>query len=961
MTRIELDDILTASRFAAPSNIKEVLFGIKNRLETATACTITPRECKELFPDYRFMNRKSIELEFLAPKTVSVVGSLLSDCMCTPPSESTANVDMFILMPNQCFVKEDLVKFRYHDKRVLYMTALARALEGESFHVEYFAGSDLRKPVLIVTKKLFRVRLLVGFSQTHKKLRLNLFLPHVEKTPYTNASIAEDARLVPHAEMLHHFIVGNPIFRDAVILIKRWLQCTDLSGEFTGFLASMLCCYLQHTERFTGAQDALSMMRVFLTFLADPTSFKDGIFWPTESADESRVPDAVKQSFCAAFDVVFVDSSGVLNLANRLTLGTLSLVRSEAATALKQIKTNSLSLIFSSHSEFWLRWDCLVEVSRNLTLTDELRSALVGKRQDFERYFGWRALAATCFLDVLRRGFAGRSEAMAAHTTKDGRLLLGVRLNALTAFRQLDAGPPATAKAEALLFREFWGEKAQLRRFRDGSIIESVVWDVPFENQNQIPELIVRHLLKHHFSVEPKCVWGTQLEVAVPRKGELESLRILNIFNDLSQKLRMLENVPLAVNDVWGLDATLRTCNVFPPEESVAAAGRSLVEGKRTSLSLNVVNFCVRYIDSTSWPDQAAARNHLKGAFRLKTREELARMYQISSVLQSDCLDILYQGYVFRMRVTVGNDPIEPRQAIKAEAGHASALLGFQMKHNSFGQTVRLAVRWLDSHLLSDKYSQETVELTVVAVFCEAVPASPMFGFLRWLRLMATHEWKNEPLFVSINGDPLSDIVMSSSRQLMESKQLMPCIVSDIDESSFWSRRSNPLAWNRASLLAQVACNVSMNAPLSVFVHNYSEYDFVIRLNHAAIPNYAQNIELHLNSQPRPKLPSHVPWTILSSKQHRLHDTSELLIGFDPVRQFVAELQLRLGVFCSFWFDANGGDCIGVVLKHSSRAPKSIVQMGCVRNDDFDQSLFTQYVKDVGADMVETVESNKKE
>ena len=47
--------------------------------------------------------------------------------------------------------------------------------------------------------------------------------------------------------------------------------------------------------------------------------------------------------------------------------------------------------------------------------------------------------------------------------------------------RIVDKGPPADHAAEAAAFRAFWGEKAELRRFQDGSILEAAgawLWDV---------------------------------------------------------------------------------------------------------------------------------------------------------------------------------------------------------------------------------------------------------------------------------------------------------------------------------------------------------------------------------------------------------------------------------------------------------------------------------------------------
>ena len=94
-------------------------------------------------------------------------------------------------------------------------------------------------------------------------------------------------------------------------------------------------------------------------------------------------------------------------------------------------------------------------------------------------------------------------------------------------------------------------------------------------------------------------------------------------------------------------------------------------------------------------------------------------------------------------------------------------------------------------------------------------------------------------------------------------------------------------------------------------------------------------------------------------KRYR-RDHSELLIGFDPVRDFLKELEERLGVFCTFWFDANGGDKIGVVLKPGNPKATRVAQMGCHnKKGKFDPKLLPEYVVAVGADMVVSVDSKK--
>lgn len=55
-------------------------------------------------------------------------------------------------------------------------------------------------------------------------------------------------------------------------------------------------------------------------------------------------------------------------------------------------------------------------------------------------------------------------------------MTLGLLLDTDHAFSILTMGPPADS-SEAKEFREFWGEKAELRRFQDGAINEAVVWE----------------------------------------------------------------------------------------------------------------------------------------------------------------------------------------------------------------------------------------------------------------------------------------------------------------------------------------------------------------------------------------------------------------------------------------------------------------------------------------------------
>src|SRR5690606_876077 len=53
---------------------------------------------------------------------------------------------------------------------------------------------------------------------------------------------------------------------------------------------------------------------------------------------------------------------------------------------------------------------------------------------------------------------------------------IGITFDPVNMGRQMEFGPPAEEQKEAARFRSFWGQKSELRRFKDGSILECVPW-----------------------------------------------------------------------------------------------------------------------------------------------------------------------------------------------------------------------------------------------------------------------------------------------------------------------------------------------------------------------------------------------------------------------------------------------------------------------------------------------------
>ena len=78
-----------------------------------------------------------------------------------------------------------------------------------------------------------------------------------------------------------------------------------------------------------------------------------------------------------------------------------------------------------------------------------------------------------------------------------------------TGFRLVGHGPAAGDQDQVALqdFKDPWGDKSERRRFKDGRILESVVWEVTTADERAlVPSMIVRHLLKWHFGLGEDAV-----------------------------------------------------------------------------------------------------------------------------------------------------------------------------------------------------------------------------------------------------------------------------------------------------------------------------------------------------------------------------------------------------------------------------------------------------------------------
>ena len=167
-----------------------------------------------------------------------------------------------------------------------------------------------------------------------------------------------------------------------------------------------------------------------------------------------------------------------------------------------------------------------------------------------------------------------------------------------------------------------FGNKASLRRFKDGSIQHCVVWNI--KDQEPVVMNIIKYALDTHLQSEisqhlaslisyfdkklPVPLLPSATNQVITSLSSFTALR--NSFENLSKVLTNLE-LPLSVKTVLPASSGLRYV--------------SITASAICSIQPDFWNDCVlQFETSTRWPDELSALEKTKTAFLLKISEELA-------------------------------------------------------------------------------------------------------------------------------------------------------------------------------------------------------------------------------------------------------------------------------------------------------------------------------------------------
>uniref|UniRef100_A0A8C3K0Z5 Nucleolar protein 6 n=1 Tax=Calidris pygmaea TaxID=425635 RepID=A0A8C3K0Z5_9CHAR len=889
---------------------------------------------------------------FVPPAELKVVGSyLLGTCI-----KPEINVDVAVTMPQEIFQDKDNLNQRYHRKRALYLAHIAQHFSKEKLFgsVKFaYMNSNHLKPILLLRPQ--------GKDEKMVTVRI-----HACPAPGLFCGLWLGQTCCS---------TDFPGMKDGLALLKVWLNQRQLSkglGCFSGFLVSMLVAYLLMKRKIVRMMSGYQVLRSTLQFLATTDLSVTGISLAKDV--DSSLP--VLDDFHQAFEVVFVDPSGLVNLCADMTASKYQQVQFEAKRSMEILDdwmVDGFQALLMTSKPMLRAFDHVFHLKHVSKLQSTCKKMqLLNELMD--RGGNYVAAALPFVVSLLGRGLAGRA-LLVAHSLpqipewpidaeppkhKDvGSLTFGLLFDPEFAASTLEKGPQAD-HPEALDFRTFWGEKSELRRFQDSSICEAVVWKADtICHKRLIPEQIVRHLLKLHADIPESsiCYTGALLESVIRTgqeasgTGEEAMVSVICSYDDLSRKLWNLKELPLTVTAVQGVHPALRYTDVFPPIPMKPIYSSHTRMRIKNLLLPSEEKPCPAYIaplkiichmeGSGQWPQDKEAIKRIKAAFHLQLAELLHQQHQLVCRPAVTHTDVYKDGYVFRLQVAYHREPLilkevvtpegmlkyqdtEESRQLELEILHlpylTSSLHGLQQQHPVFGSTCRLAKRWVSAQLLSDSISEECVDLLVAFLFLHPAPftppSSPQVGFLRFLDLLATFDWKNNPLIVNLNTGLTGEQAIKNKFVAARARLPVMFIATPKDQwSSMWTQ-DRPSAQVKTSLISLAhLCPILSSTGLfflqMVFRPPLDFYDVLIHLNPNQIPRHLESVDRPLKSFSRGVVKNSTSVKILFP-----------VVDYDPVQCYLQELRDAFSDLALFFYDKHGGEVIAVLWKPLSFQPQ---------------------------------------
>lgn len=957
---------------------------------------------------------KKLQMSFHPPKDVSLYGSYSIDTNIGSKSQ----VDVFVTMPNEVLKRDDFLNQNYIHKKALYLFHIAQKLIekgslGEDIKLINLKNDPL-KPVLNIEADDFIV--VVTAIPCEDFFKLSRFVPQnnnikfkkgdesVVPTPHYNFEVLYDCTIERNQQILMKEISGHENVRNAVKLLKIWAHQRQFDTGFHPFNGFIISCYVLNLLKLRKIYPTMSsyqIIRLFWNHFGHSKLDHAGI---SLCKEKNITTQPTIQEFHKFYDLVLVDSSGYCNVMSLLSVDLYRRVREECLSAIQMLDNksiNSFHQLFLTNIPFYIQYDHIVAIKLDQKMYENIveRHGSAGEKIDFHN--STYPLLRKLVMNVLRKGLNDRVTSIVPVSQNNNiELIVGLILNPENAFSIVDKGPQSN-EPEADEFRKFWGEKAEIRRFKDGSITETVLWcpsNAPIGEKRLICQKIVLFVLKHHFHIISDKVnyVAQQFDVTIRiifnemnETNEERSLVVIKTFDELSKELRALNDLPLEIVSVLGIDSTFRYSDVSPPLDNGSVTKRGFItkQLKGRFRAPKVLNAIIQLSPSGKWPDDLDAMKRIKGAFYIEIEKKMKEQFPDTTVsVNAESIEVMKNKLLFRLKIVHPKEVALAKQEISTTNNltklyktneHSlrlelegtmlpkltSSLHGLHHQCPSFGATAAIAKRWLYSQMIdSFLWPDEVTELLVAEMLIKNVPMSPALqpqtGFIRFLHQLANLNHESEMVVVNFNDEISTEEIETLEREFQTNRKKFPplFIVTSCDFQNYglWSSRApsvnilqrvRMLAQHSIDIIAENFTKLTTNIVRDLFTPSFAGYDVVINVKDEFVKRHDVVLK-----------------NLAHFKAVKYEERSAPAAGVNFVESFLNELREAYDEFALFFYNPIGGYKIAILWKpsvHETREFSTSHINGCKLDGDRVRVNINAILKDIeiiGDGLIDSIE-----
>lgn len=889
------------------------------------------------FPDPK-PSKVNYTFSYLPPTEVSLVGSF---GLKTGINQSKgSSIDVALTMPQELFQPKDYLNYRALYKRAFYIAYVADNLipltKKHNLPVKisyHFLNGDILCPTLRLEsiktdnpedlsfhKTKFTINLIVAFpfgAFDSKKLLPDKNCIRVQTdvssefppTPIYNASILSSTSYDYYLKYLYTAKKTTEAFKDASILGRLWLQQRGMGSSFNmgGFghfeFATLMSALLnggglngnkillhgfssyqlfKGTIKYLATMDLNSGYLSFSSLIGESTTSK-------YNSDGFNVP-------------TIFDKNVKLNILWKMTKSSYQILQkqaSETLALLNDIVKDRFDPILLQKSNFdQMKYDIVLNLTVPQAIFDSFGALEKISFITFENYLKHKLYI------ILKNALGNRINLIHIRqekttnffpinkrkpTSLNNTYIIGLSLNPDECEKLVSKGPSNDDEELGNKFRAFWGARASLRRFKDGTIQHCVVWSVEKNEPLVLP--IIKYALDAHLHPETshhlvtECTaFNNRLPTPLIPSASTQVMTSLTSFTNLRSAFDELNKIltnmdmPLKVKSLLAASSGLRYSSLLQPVPFAVS-------------NPDFWNECVlQFETSTRWPDEISALEKTKTAFLLKVNELLNLETNYTGYITKDdsipfnedirLLNVLTpEGYGFKLRVLTERDEVLYLRAVNNADKQKALLQDVYVKFNQkylgvvkhtrtistlathfpfYSATVRLFKQWLDSQLLLHHFTDELVELIAMKPFVDpapfSVPHSVENGFLQILNFMASWNWKEDSLILDLAKNDEDEFATKLNDKLslqvhrvieLNFEKIRKNDPSGIKTQFFVGSKDDPsgILWSndltlpiasRLTALSRVALQLIREEGFSdldmIFTPALKDYDFVIKV-----------------------------------------------------------------------------------------------------------------------------------